>query len=364
MGICMPAEVRKEIKQIEAIYHKTCELKQHKRVLIVGSNQSGKTELINQAISTSNSFRISTEEYLEFAYSMGPFIINEYAKPEKSLGAWEYNNEIISWDNTLSYYPPIYDSCDDSNNSLHSYDFYIKNNDINNIIDLLLTGYCRKYAGINFLLPKIKTELYSYFPRPIINSIKDEIIDENLIEFWELSQFDYAFWTYCIKQIIGIIFVVDMSCYDEFYYDPINYTKTQNKMTETIQKFKQMLSNQYLIDCNNVSVTIFFNKIDTFKQKVTKGISIKTCPDFKDYNGDEYNWNECMNFIKSKFDQVNSDNDRLIYLRETCAIYKGDVNELNLLGTISNDINSENINNLWHKFGANLNYHWNELTTQ
>ena len=173
-------------------------------------------------------------------------------------------------------------------------------------------------------------------------------------------------WKYCLNQVIGIIFVVDISCYNEFYYDSKTYTKTRNKMTETIEKFKQMI---YEDMGDNIAFYVFFNKIDTFKQKIIKGISIKTCPEFKDYKGDEYDYNECISYIKSIFDGLNEGNvdddvvfDRKsLYLSETCAIHKGDVNRLNLLGTINDNVNSEEIKNVWHKFGENLNYHWNEL---
>ncbi len=360
MGICMAAEVRRELKQIEEIYHKTCELKQCKRVLVVGAPQCGKTELINQAISTNTSCSIN-EPYLDFQYEMGPFIINENAKPKYSLSTWEYKNDIISWENTLSYYPPIYEQDDEYEREPLKY---------HNTFDFesLLNGFCREYGSMIFI-PNIRDIITEYFPRPNINCFKDEIIDDNLIEFWEISEFDYSFWAYCCKQIIGIIYVVDISCYNDFYYDPLNYTKTKNKMTKIINRFKEMTQNTNLSnlsnlskDCNNnIAFYVFFNKLDIFKQKIIKGISIKTCPDFKGYEGDEYNYNECINYIKSTFDAVNDGNDRLLYFNETCAIHKGDVNTLNLLGTINDNMNAENIKNIWHKFGANLSYHWNEL---
>eukprot|EP01083_Nonionella_stella_P279402 950488_1 len=102
MGVCMAPEVRREIKQIKEIYHKTCELKQYKRVLVVGATGSGKYELIDQAISTNNSYSI-IDEYLEFQYQMGPFTISDRSNPENSLSALEYIDDIISWDTTLSY---------------------------------------------------------------------------------------------------------------------------------------------------------------------------------------------------------------------------------------------------------------------
>eukprot|EP01083_Nonionella_stella_P086107 238989_1 len=119
MGVCIAPEVRREIKQIKEIYHKTCELKQSKRVLVVGATGSGKSELIDQAISTNNSYSI-IDEYLEFQYTMGPFTISERAHPEHSLIDCEYIDYILSLYNNLSYYTHIYlDS--ESKSSLYNF---------------------------------------------------------------------------------------------------------------------------------------------------------------------------------------------------------------------------------------------------
>ena len=164
MGVCMAAEVRKELIQIQQIYNKTCELKQYKRVLVIGSHSKcGKTELINQAVSTNTSCSIN-EEYLEFEYEMEPFIINEFAKPDNSLSTWKYKNEIISWHNTLSYYPPIFEQ--DPEYQLNTFKYQRKFN-----FKLLLNGFCREYGNIVFT-QKIRDIISQFWPKPIINCIK------------------------------------------------------------------------------------------------------------------------------------------------------------------------------------------------
>eukprot|EP01083_Nonionella_stella_P080228 220380_1 len=346
MGVCMAPEVRREIKQIKEIYHKTCELKQSKRVLVVGATGSGKSELIDQAISTNNSYSI-IDEYLEFQYPMGPFTISERAHPEHSLRAWEYRDDILSWDTTLSYYPPIYEDSE-SQSSLdpfvhEQFDF-----------DLLITGFTRATCGIQFA-PKIQSILDSYYPRPGVKCKKDEIIDDNMVEFWEISSFDHAFWTFCLKQIVAIVFVVDVSCFDEFYYDPVTYTKSGNKMSETINQFRQMIHHKM-----DTAFFVILNKMDTFQQKVSRGTSIKICPEFSGFEGDSYDVAQCITHIKNVFDDANHESERLVYFHETCAVLK-DGSDLNLLGTIDENSSSDTIKTVWHKFGQNLNYHWNIL---
>eukprot|EP01083_Nonionella_stella_P039054 106209_1 len=355
MGVCMAPEVRREIKQIEDIYHKTCELKQCKRVLVVGATGSGKSELIHQALSTNDAHCINQD--LQFEYQMGPFTVCEKAQPEYSLRAWEHRHDIISWDNTLSYYPPVHEDSTSSMSS--SYDsFFHDQFDF----DLLITGYARIHGGIDMIdfAPRIQTIMNSYYPRPSITCSKHEIIDENMVEFWELSSFDHAFWSFCAKQIVGIAFVVDLSCFDEFHYDSATYTKKQNKMSQTLANFRQMIQHKAVTNCNNTAFFVILNKTDAFKEKLSRGTSIKICPEFQGYEGADFDYNQCIAHIKDVFDEMNNASERLVYFHETCAVAKTG-SDLNGLGVIPEDSSSDKIQKIWHKFGVNLNYHWNLL---
>jgi len=389
MGICMPAEIRKELHQIEAIYSKTCELKRVKRVLVVGTAQSGKTELIHQAISTKGSLKVNDtmhEEYCQFEYDMGPFIVTEHADSAHSLSRWKYKHEVQSWQNALSYHPPTSSSFANpqhpkNSNSSKSTSL---SSTARSLFDykLLLTGFCRKYlvtphqqnmykatlalTGIGIDNVQISELIMQYMTKPAISCIKDEIIDDNVVEFWELPAVDRSFWSYCCQQIVAVVYVVDVSCFNDFYYDAATYLKTENKLSRQLREFAQMVqeySRMQQVHGGQVAFHVFFNKIDVLKQKLSKGISIKSCPALQAFDGDEYDYKQCIGHLKHVFDAANQSqgNDRLLYMAESCAIGRGDVNALNLLGTISGDMNADHIRTMWRKFGENLNYHWNEL---
>eukprot|EP01083_Nonionella_stella_P039053 106208_1 len=228
--------------------------------------------------------------------------------------------------------------------------------------DLLITGYARIHGGIDMIdfAPRIQTIMNSYYPRPSITCSKHEIIDENMVEFWELSSFDHAFWSFCAKQIVGIAFVVDLSCFDEFHYDSATYTKKQNKMSQTLANFRQMIQHKAVTNCNNTAFFVILNKTDAFKEKLSRGTSIKICPEFQGYEGADFDYNQCIAHIKDVFDEMNNASERLVYFHETCAVAKTG-SDLNGLGVIPEDSSSDKIQKIWHKFGVNLNYHWNLL---
>merc|ERR1712154_593380 len=111
-----------------------------------------------------------------------------------------------------------------------------------------------------------------------------------------------------------------------------------------------------------IAIHVFFNKTDIFKQKLKSGISIKSCPDFRDFQGDEYDYNQSMNFVKCMFDEINIGNDRLLYLNEVCAKHKADTNRDCINSSQTLDVvTSGKVQNVWNKFGSNINYHWNEF---
>lgn len=109
-----------------------------------------------------------------------------------------------------------------------------------------------------------------------------------------------------------VIFVVSLSCYNEFVIGDEG-TK-MNAMQHTLEMFERQVNSQIFKDCGFI---LFLNKYDIFEKKVAGGVSI-TCA-FQDYNGIQDS-DEFLKYIKQQFVNKNNNHDRNIYFHTTTAL--------------------------------------------
>lgn len=116
-------------------------------------------------------------------------------------------------------------------------------------------------------------------------------------------------WLHCFEDVTCVIFCVALNEYDLKLYED-NQT---NRMQESLKLFRTICNSNWLKD---VSMILFFNKSDLFKEKI-KTVDLKCC--FEDYTGG-CDYNNALNFIKDKFLAENENPKKLIYTHVTTAI--------------------------------------------
>jgi len=115
-------------------------------------------------------------------------------------------------------------------------------------------------------------------------------------------------WIHCFEGVTAVIFVAAISEYDQQLYED----EKENRLHESIRVFDNIINNKYFA---NSTIILFMNKIDLFEDKVRR-VPLKVC--FPEYSGDN-SYNDAAEYIKSKFLEVNKDENRLIFPHLTCA---------------------------------------------
>eukprot|EP01084_Bolivina_argentea_P063943 116654_1 len=119
-------------------------------------------------------------------------------------------------------------------------------------------------------------------------------------------------WINCFDGVTAVIFVADLSCYNEVLYEDY-YT---NAMTDQLDLFDDICNCQSL---KFVSMILFLNKKDIFEDKI-KRVALSKCDSFKDYSGREDSYDETVKYISSKFNKLNSNpEEKYIFTHVTCA---------------------------------------------
>ena len=102
---------------------------------------------------------------------------------------------------------------------------------------LLFDGYFREFIksleNINIIdIPKdIGALIESFYYKPSINNYKLDI-KSTIFDFWELNIDNKESFKWCYKKAVCVIFVVDLSVYDE-----INLKTNENKLSNSIALF-------------------------------------------------------------------------------------------------------------------------------
>lgn len=122
-------------------------------------------------------------------------------------------------------------------------------------------------------------------------------------------------WISCFQDITACLFCVALSEYDLRLYED----ESVNRMHESLKLFDEICNSVWFAD---VSMILFLNKDDVFKEKVKK-VDISCC--FPEYTGG-LNYDRGLEFIRSKFLNSNRNSDhKQIYPHVTCATDTGQI---------------------------------------
>jgi len=119
-------------------------------------------------------------------------------------------------------------------------------------------------------------------------------------------------WIHCFDDANAVIFVVALSEYDQMLFED----NTVNRMVEAIALFDEISNSRWF---TNTSMILFLNKKDLFEKKISRS-SIKVAhEDFLDYGGPEFDYEQGVEYFKTKFLQRNKNQNKQIFPHVTCA---------------------------------------------
>ena len=124
-------------------------------------------------------------------------------------------------------------------------------------------------------------------------------------------------WAHCFEDVDAIVFVVDISSFDEKLYEDENI----NRIQEARRLFDHIINAK---DFRSCSVILLLNKSDLFKEKV-KTIDMKCC--FSDYKGGK-DYEEASKFMRHKFTALNRRTGREVYTHVCCGIDKDEMKKI------------------------------------
>ncbi|KAM3717017.1 Guanine nucleotide-binding protein alpha-3 subunit [Dirofilaria immitis] len=124
-------------------------------------------------------------------------------------------------------------------------------------------------------------------------------------------------WIHCFEDVNAIIFIAAISQYDQMLFED----ETTNRMIESLRLFESICNSRWFI---NTSIILFLNKKDLFAEKI-KRVSIKTA--FPEYNGPQ-TYDDSVRFIEEKFEALNANPEKTIYIHQTCAT---DTNQVQMI---------------------------------
>ncbi|CAD5222644.1 unnamed protein product [Bursaphelenchus okinawaensis] len=124
-------------------------------------------------------------------------------------------------------------------------------------------------------------------------------------------------WIHCFEDVNAIIFIAAISEYDQVLFED----ETTNRMIESMRLFESICNSRWFI---NTSMILFLNKKDLFMDKIQK-TSIKIA--FPEYKGPN-TYDDQVKFIEEKFEGLNANPDKTIYMHQTCAT---DTNQVQMI---------------------------------
>jgi len=96
---------------------------------------------------------------------------------------------------------------------------------------------------------------------------------------------------HCFEDVTAVLFCVGLSEFDQVLFED----NTTNRMHEALKVFQEICKSKWFAD---VSIILFLNKSDLFREKLMQGKSISVCwPDYKGNNQFE----DSIKFIAGKF---------------------------------------------------------------
>ncbi|RZC37743.1 guanine nucleotide-binding protein G(s) subunit alpha-like [Asbolus verrucosus] len=152
-----------------------------------------------------------------------------------------------------------------------------------------------------------------------VNSVKFQIIDVGG------QRDERRKWFLCFNDVTAIIFVTACSSYNMV----LREDASKNRLRESLELFKIVWNNRWL---GHISVILFLNKQDLFKEKILSGRSKLEdyFPDFKDFDEFEMEAKEhpevarAKYFIRRQFENISEGSNYLwahrFYPHFTCAV--------------------------------------------
>jgi len=132
---------------------------------------------------------------------------------------------------------------------------------------------------------------------------------------WEDKEVKEKKWVLCFPDVTTILFCAALNGYDLVCMED---DKT-NRMTESINLFAEVSNSKWFID---TPIMLFLNKCDLFKEKIERGISIKSA--FPDYKG-KNEYQPCIDYIFEQFFAAVQLEGKTVYPHVTCATDTGNI---------------------------------------
>ncbi|KAK9435037.1 guanine nucleotide-binding protein alpha-3 subunit [Metarhizium brunneum] len=101
-------------------------------------------------------------------------------------------------------------------------------------------------------------------------------------------------WIHCFENVTSIIFCVALSEYDQVLLEE----SSQNRMMESLLLFDSVVNSRWFM---RTSIILFLNKVDIFKQKLTRSPLGNYFPDYSGGN----DVNKAAKYLLWRFNQVN-----------------------------------------------------------
>jgi guanine nucleotide-binding protein subunit alpha len=116
-------------------------------------------------------------------------------------------------------------------------------------------------------------------------------------------------WIHCFENVTAVIFMAAISEYDQVLIED----ESVNRIQEALTLFDSICNSKWFV---NTSMILFLNKIDLFKDKLSKSL-IKD--HFPEYDGPQ-EYEPASQFLLGKFTELNKNpNSKQIYAHFTCA---------------------------------------------
>lgn len=117
-------------------------------------------------------------------------------------------------------------------------------------------------------------------------------------------------WIHCFEGVTAVIFVAAISEYDQVLYED----SKENRLKEALAVFNKICNNRFF---KKTAMILFLNKIDLFREKVTR-VPLNDC--FPEYKGDN-SYEDASQYIKAQFFEQSecARDSQDLYAHFTCA---------------------------------------------
>lgn len=131
-------------------------------------------------------------------------------------------------------------------------------------------------------------------------------------------------WIHCFENVTAIVFLVAISEYDQVLVED----ESVNRMQEALTLFDSICNSRWFV---KTSIILFLNKIDIFKNKISKSPIEAHFPDYR--GGDDYD--QACEYFRKRFVSLNQSEAKQVYPHFTCAT---DTSQIKFVMSAVNDI--------------------------